>query len=284
MINNTKSTDKAVEDWLSRSANDLESAKVLYNNRLFDNCVYHLQQSNEKLVKALLLWIGILTPKKAREDLTVQALLGFLPKQPLAYGHRTTRFLISDLEKSAPSIMRLLTLIRNSELGPRITGLLEGVHASQKALKKLKKKTFGLIKTTEQLEIEVRSGQAILDALDQATGTAKVELGMLDPAELVRVATSLVRSLGYKVDTSESISVDEIKATVLPRIRLSVLAMLSAALASFLDPLEAVTRYPDLQHASFDENNPYIKNFMGLHDLIARILKKSRELACPDLL
>lgn len=194
MDKNTRSKDKAVEDWLSRSANDLESAKVLYENRFFDNCVYHLQQSNEKLAKALLLSVGILTPKKAREDLTVQAFLGFLPKQPFAYGHRTTRFLISDLEKSVPSIEALLTRMKNSELGPRITGFLQEVRTSEKGLKKLKKRTFGLIKTSEQLEIEVKTAQAILDALDQTPKTAKAELDRLDSAELVRAATSLARS------------------------------------------------------------------------------------------
>lgn len=85
------------------------------------------------------------------------------------------------------------------------------------------------------------------------------------------------------MDTSESISVDEIKAVALSRMGLSTLAMLSAALASFLDPLEAVTRYPDTQQASFDENTPYIKNFMGLYGVIARILKKTGELTRSQL-
>jgi len=272
---NKDAKDKAVEDWLSKSANDLKTAKVLYDNKIFDNCLYFLQQSNEKLLKALLLSMGILTPKRAKEDWIVKSVLGFLPKQPSVYGHRTTRFLLSDLEKSVPSIEGFLTLIKNSELGPRITGFLEEVRTSKKSLQKLKKKTFGLIETTEQLEIEIRAAQTILDALDQATSKANEELDRLDTAELVRVATSLVRDLGYKVDTSQPPSFDKIKVAVLPRIRLTVLAMLSAALASFLNPLESVTRYPDRQHSPFDENNPYIKNFIGLHGVIDCILEKS---------
>jgi hypothetical protein len=271
--------DKVIEDWLSKSANDLKSAKVLYDRKLFDTCVYHLQQSNEKLAKALLLSMGILTSKEARENWTVRKWLGFLPKQPQAYGHRTTRFLISDLEKSVPSIEAFLTLMKNSALEPRITGFLEGVRSSKKDLKKLKKKVFGLIETTEQLEIEVRAAQAILDALDEATDKAEDELDKLDTAELVPIATSLALSVGYKVDTTKLPSFDKVKDAILPRIRLSALAMLSAALASFLDPLVSVTRYPDSQHGSFDENNPYIKNFMGLHDVIACILQKSRTVA-----
>jgi len=273
------SRNKSIEDWLSRSTSDLKAAKVLYDTKLFDDCVYHLQQSNEKLLKALLLSIRIMTPKQAREDLTVQKMLGFLPKQPRAYGHRTTRFLISDLEQSIPSIDTYLTLIENSSLGPRITDFIESFRASKKGLKKLKKRIFGLIGSTEQLEIEVKAAQSILDNLEQATATAKDKLDKLDLAELRRAATSLARNAGYKVDASESLpSFDEIKVGVLRMLRLVVLAMLTAALGSFIDPLESVTRYPDSPHAPFDENNPYIKNFMGIHDVIACILQKSRAL------
>ena len=60
--------EEAAQDFLSRSADDLDSAKVLYDHKHFANCLYLLQQSNEKLAKALWLWMGILTPKKARED------------------------------------------------------------------------------------------------------------------------------------------------------------------------------------------------------------------------
>jgi hypothetical protein len=47
-------------------------------------------------------------------------------------------------------------------------------------LKKLKKKPFGLIKTTEQLEIEVKTALNILDSLDQATTIAKEEADKLE--------------------------------------------------------------------------------------------------------
>jgi hypothetical protein len=276
MAKNSKFKDKAIEDWLSTAVTDLKSAKVLYDSRLFDTCVYHLQQSNEKLFKALLLSLGFMTPETAKENWTVKSFLGFLPKQPIAYGHRTTRFFISDLEKSVPSIEAYLTLIKNSELGPRITGFLESVRTSKKGLKKLKKKTFGLIETSAQLEIEIRATQTILDALSPATDALKDELDKLDIAEVVRIATSLVRNAGYKVDTSQPLSSNKIKAVVLSRWRLTVLARLSAALGSFLGPLVSVNRYPDSQRVSFDENNPYIKNFMRIHDVIAAIFQSAR--------
>jgi hypothetical protein len=58
-----------------------------------------------------------------------------------------------------------------------------------------------------------------------------------------------------------------------------MLVTLSVAIASLLDPLESITRYPDSKSCSFDENNPYVKNFHGLYDSIAHILEKS-QLSC----
>jgi hypothetical protein len=273
------SKNKAIEDWLSISTDDLKAAKALYDIKLFGGCVGHLQQSNEKLLKALLLSIGIMTPKQARADLTVQKMLGFLPKQPRAYGHRTTRPLISDLEKSVPAIEDFLTLIEKSELGPRVAEFAEGFRASKKRLKELKHKVFGLIESTEQLEKEVNSAKTLLDNLDKATTVAKQKLDKLDLAELRRAAISVVRAAGFKITEAGADeplpSFEEIKAAILGRLTLVVLAILTAALGSFIDPLEEVTRYPDLPHTPFDENNPYIKNFMGLHDIISRILQKS---------
>jgi hypothetical protein len=108
---------------------------------------------------------------------------------------------------------------------------------------------------------------------------AKQKLDKLDLAELRRAAISVVRAAGFKITEAGADeplpSFEEIKAAILGRLTLVVLAILTAALGSFIDPLEEVTRYPDLPHTPFDENNPYIKNFMGLHDIISRILQKS---------
>lgn len=269
--------DEIVRNWLSASALDLESAKVLYDHRLFASSLYHLQQSNEKLAKGLLLSIGILTPKMAKKDLRVKSILGFQPKQPTSYRHRTLPSLLSDLQKSVPSIEGFLTLLETTELGPRIAEFHETIRKSEKGIQKLKKKPFALIKTTDQLDIEIKGAQAILDAVDQATNKMNQELEKLDLAEAVRIAILLVKKTGFKVDTSQPPSLDRIKAGIVPTLRLTILAALSAAIASLLDPLESVTRYPDSQHDSFDESNPYVMHFKGLYDIVARCIEKSRD-------
>ncbi len=268
--------DEIVRNWLSASAIDLESAKVLYDHKLFANSLYHLQQSNEKLAKGLLLSIGILTPKMAKKDLIVKSILGFQPKQPTSYRHRTLPSLLSDLQKSVPSIEGFLALLETTELRPRIAEFHETIRKSKRSVKKLKKKPLALIKTTDQLDIELKGAKAILDSVDQAMSKMNQELEKLDLAEAVRVVIPLVKKMGFKVDTSQAPSLDSIKAGIVPTLRLTMLAALSAAIASLLDPLESVTRYPDSQNDSFDESNPYVMHFKGFYDIVARCIKKSR--------
>lgn len=45
--------------WINDSERDVESAKLLYDNKLFEKSMYHLQQSVEKSIKAILICFGI---------------------------------------------------------------------------------------------------------------------------------------------------------------------------------------------------------------------------------
>jgi len=274
-----KARDEAAQDFLSKSSEDLESAKLLYDHKQFANSLYHLQQSGEKLAKAQWLLIGILTPNKAREDRTLKYVLGFQPKEPKDYGHRIVPHLVSDLDNMLPSMQELIEFIENSELGPRVAEFLVAFHRSRKSVKKLKKKPFSPVGSAEQLEKEVKAANAVLDSLDQTMEKMKEDLDKLDMTEIVQAAKGLVWKLGFKLDATQPLpelpSLDGLKSGIVRMFRASVLAVLSSAMASLLDPLESNTRYPGSQRSIFDENHPYIKNFMRLHDVIARILQKS---------
>jgi HEPN domain-containing protein len=93
--------------WLRESQIDLECGKILYENKIFSRTLYHLQQSNGKLAKGLLISIGILTPKKAGNDLITKLILGFQPKEPRNYNHRIYPSLLSDLEKATQPLNML---------------------------------------------------------------------------------------------------------------------------------------------------------------------------------
>ena len=94
--------NKIIQDWLCAAGLDLKCANLLYSVRLFSAALYHLQQSNEKLVKGLLIAMGFLSPKRAKNDLRIKEILGFLPKEPAAYRHRIMPSFLSDVEKTFP--------------------------------------------------------------------------------------------------------------------------------------------------------------------------------------
>lgn len=268
--------EKVVDDWLSASADDLESARVLYDNCLFAYSLYHLQQSNEKMAKALLLRLGFLTPKTARKDWAVKSVLGFLPKEPARYRHRTLAYFLSDLEKSVPAIEALFKRMESSEFGPSIAEFHGTIRRSKKGIRKLKKKPFSPVGTAEQLEEEIKAARGFLGAIDAVIDKATEEAKKIDPERAVRIATRIVEKAGFNVQGQQSPPFDEIVTTVMASLRLTLLATLSVAMASLLDPLESITRYPDSQHGRFDENNPYVKQFKGLYEVTKSILEKSR--------
>ena len=79
-------------------------------------------------------------------------------------------------------------------------------------------------------------------------------------------------------ETMEDYSKKRVKNNVIGALNLTMLTTLSVAMASFLDPLEAVTRYPDSTKSQFDETNPYVKHFKQVHDLIASTLERSKKM------
>lgn len=277
-LNNSSNKNKTVQNWLNAVASDLKCARVLYDSKLFSAALYHLQQSNEKLAKGLLIAMGFLSPKRARRDLRVKEILGFLPKQPAAYRHRTMPSFLSDVEKAIPSIDGFLNLIETSELGPRMREYHLLVTKGKKGVKKLKKKPFRPVENTGQLEGEVRAAENILGALDDSIRKMTQEMAKLDLQETYRVAKDLIEAQGFNVKGLEPPNFGKIKEEVVQSFKLSVLIATSVAFASLLDPLEAITRYPDSHNCSFDETNPYVVNFTNLCRVIACILEKSQDL------
>jgi hypothetical protein len=280
-LSNNSNKGKTIQGWFYAATSDLKCAKVLYDNMLFPAALYHLQQSNEKLAKGLLIAIGFLSPKQAKKDLRIKEMLGFLPKQPAAYRHRIMPSFLSDVEKTIPSINDFLNLVESSALGPRIQEFHLLVRKGKKGVKKLKKKPFRPVETAHQLEEEVRAVEVILSALDDSVRKMTQDMAKLDFREIYQVAKDFVKAQGFNVERIEPLNFGKIKEKVIHIFKFSVLIVMSVALASFLDPLEAITRYPDSRSSSFDEANPYVLNFRNLCKAVACILEKSQDLA-PD--
>jgi HEPN domain-containing protein len=119
------------EAWLAEAEVDLRSSRLLYDNKIYPRAIYFLQQGNEKLAKGLLIAMGMLTAKQAKGNWAIKALLGFFPKEPRTYGHRTFQSFISDVSKAIPSLDELLKHLQAGEFGPNITEFRKSVKKSK---------------------------------------------------------------------------------------------------------------------------------------------------------
>ena len=256
------------------SKKDLNVADLVYDRRFFSQALYHLQQSNEKLVKALLLSIGILTPKKSKRDLEIKSLFGFYPKEPKSYGHRTMKPLIVDLQKFVPTIQELLTLLKDSTINGKMAELERLIKRGKRGMKKLKKKPANLIKNGEQLEREIKAAKSILDKLEKMFCKINQEIDRLDFQEINRVALTIAEKEGLDIKLEHPTFL-EIKNEMLRSLKISVLITISGSMAFILDPLVSITRYPDPNSPTFDENNPYVEQFSGLLEVVKSCLEKS---------
>lgn len=268
--------DNTVDRWLTESRIDLVSSRLLYDHKIYARALFNLQQSNEKLAKGLLLLMGFLTPKQLNKDWTTKALLGFLPKEPIAYGHRTVPALLSDIDNALPSLELWFQHLEAGEFKPKIAAYRKTLRETKKGLKALRKKDFRLVDTAEHLENEIKGAEALLDNVDKAMDTAKQELGKFDFPRAVQAAIKSTQNLGFKFDPKKLPSYLDLKDEFVPRMRLAVIGTLAILMTAILDPLESVTRYPDSKHGPFDENDPYVKQFEGLYRVVARLLEASR--------
>ncbi len=272
-----KNRDETVDRWLSESETDLNCSRILFDHQIFSRALYHLQQSNEKLSKALLISVGILTPKRQSGDFALKSQIGFSRKEPAAYSHRTLQSLVSDLNKAIPNIEDWLEVLDAAEFKKNIDEFHKTIRNSKKGVQKLKKKPFALVETAAQLENETKMAAAILDNINKVTDEARTEASKIDPQALVRAALKSAEKAGLDVSAPPALpSIPLIIDEVASGIRLAVLASLSASMASFLDPLESVTRYPDSAQNAFNVDQPYVVQFKNLYNIVERCLAEAR--------
>ncbi len=150
------------------------------------------------------------------------------------------------------------------------------IRKSKKGIQKLKKRSFNLIEKEEQLHKEIRAAEAILNGFDKTINKMNDEIDKLDFSEIVRMANIIATQIGSSTKVKPT-PFHEIKKRSIRTLKLSVLVSLLASMASILDPLESVTRYPDSKQAPFNESNPYVKQFKGLCDVVRLCLEKAEK-------
>jgi HEPN domain-containing protein len=268
--------DQIIDSWFIESEVDLQCAKLLFDNCIYSRSLYHLQQSNEKLAKGLLLSIGILTPRKHIQNQKLKSLIGFMPKEPSAYRHRTLPFFLSDMSAAAPAIEEIAKSIDWKGAEDIFLSFRATIKNSKKGIEKLKKKPFSLIANNEQLETEIKAINQYLFNLDKVKDAIKAAINNLNPQKATQVAINTVHKLGFEATNDQALeSYYRTTERSLRVMNLGFLVALSIAAASFLDPLESITRYPDSNHAPFTKGDIYVDHFQNLHEIIKKTLQKA---------
>jgi len=282
------SKDKSNEckRWLEKYKEDLESAKLLYENHLFAPALYHLQQSNEKLTKALLIYYGWLLPsnveKEDREALLVPE------KTPKDYGHRLAKNFFNDLKKILPELENSIKYLKYIKLF--LTLFLTSIYKRyeeefnkfQPYLKNSKDKIEKIIDFVDNFKIEEKLGnkeeleKGLEKILELYTIVDELYKEMVESVNSINLQDILSKNLG---DSSNLGKTNEILELILKNIKneeyikrfFFLYVTVCVSLSILLDPLESITRYPQEQEIIFDENNFYVQSFDKIINIISAI-------------
>jgi hypothetical protein len=268
--------NQILDAWFHEADVDLQCAKILYDNCFYSRCLYHLQQGNEKLAKGILLSLGILSAKKAIQNQRIKSIVGFIPKEPASYRHRILPFFLSDMSSATPALDKIIKSIEWEDAEDIFLNFQGTIEKSKKGIEKLKKKPFTLVISKDQLENEIKVINMYLDKLGEIEDKMQLALTNLNPGKATKVAVKTAQKFGYEATNDQALeSYYGTSKRVVPIINLSFLAILSIAVASFLDPLESITRYPDSNHGPFTEDNVYVEYFSNLYEILRRTLEKT---------
>ncbi len=135
-----------------------------------------------------------------------------------------------------------------------------------------------MITSKQQLQNEINAINIYLNKLDEIRDKMKTAAANLDPEKAITVALKTTKKLGF-IGTHEQASETYEPATkkAISVTNLCFLVILSVSTASFLDPLEVLTRYPDRNHGPFTKEDAYVERFNDLHKIIKRTLSKAKQ-------
>lgn len=273
-----KYTENDLKTWLEKSEENLNVAKLLFKNKYYNHSLYNLQQSNEKLTKTLLLRIGILSSNSPKDNFFIKSIFGFYPKKPSAYRHKIIRPLMSDLQKMLPTMQEIVDFFKKHGMDEKFSQFQTSIKKSKKSIYKLKKRSYRLIETNSDLENQLKPIKSIFSRYNDVNNEISETLDKFEFNELYLSAKDIVAKEGFDVSTAETPNFLELKHMIIFYFQMAFLLIISLSIGSFLNPLEAVTRYPDSKTPIFDLENPYVKNFQSIHEVVEGCLKETKKL------
>ncbi len=269
--------------WLHESSLDLESGKVLYEKNLHSHALFHLQQANEKLLKGLLLSIGLLVSERSKKDDLFRLFLRFTRKTPRDYSHTPVSRFMGDLEQMIPSMEDLIDSVIASTKGEekeKLVLLKKQIRDSKSSVRKLKIMSPSMKTSEQEVENELKGSLMLLETTAKLNELMQKEFEKVDIQHAINTSFKLLRRAGIRLPLNQTdfqLSKEDVQKMIFPSTRSMGLVIVSMSISLLLDSLESITRYPDKIDLKFDEGNPYVKHFLQVHDIISKCLKMSEE-------
>jgi len=223
--------------FLQASKNDLEASRLLYKNSLYALSIFHLQQSVEKALKAVLIYTRV-APEKEEE------LVNWLQKTA---GH----YVMKNLDKIAEGLMTV-SHMKIKVIAKHLTQLLN------KSLKQMKAKYCNEIKRIERLDItKYEDVEKLVDWLTKSSSVST--LNQRCSEAYVEIPFLIIKKIPTQL-------LDFLKQTIIQITRLGVISL-------SLERFEAVSRYPDVKKQSlgpslFTKEYPLVRKLDELQNIV----------------
>jgi HEPN domain-containing protein len=277
-LSNADSADR----FLNLAFDDLNSARLLYEEQIYPQAVFHLQQAVEKAIKSLGLYIGIITEEQAKKEIGHKGLVLF---------EKTTDHL-------ANSLLKIGKVIREHPELKQITEITTYDFTDlEKKSQEFSDKFHQILKETDRKKIisseELHSVFNQLDELNRNLEAIKkgIEKNPFTDEEINRKKQEYLDQLQplfrYFPDKKDEIEnninslLNQLKnrdfliGVILPIAEISCAAMSLYHLTIITQPHAMTARYPDgeFNPAEFyTEQNPLIQEFPRLMDYIYQSL------------
>ena len=105
---------KELDDWLRKSEGDLRLAKLAYDGKEYWGAISHLQEADEKIGKATLIQLGLLTSDQGMKNI-METFFGAKHTEPKDLGHDWGAQMVKDLEPFLDSLEKMVRPMGKSD-------------------------------------------------------------------------------------------------------------------------------------------------------------------------
>ncbi|MCM8808148.1 MAG: HEPN domain-containing protein [Candidatus Omnitrophica bacterium] len=276
-------------EWLKYARIDLTDSQILFRAGRFKNALYLLEQSCEKLGKSLLLFMGWISTKDENMELKkIRKSIGLYPKKPKNYGHEWYFEFLKDIERvilSLESYISLLEKVKTDKID-----LSDDIEKFKSILSNSKEVMNKFKKINEMLSIDDSTINEIIESWKSLLSSILPKMDVISKEILINLKKSkigekvilILKFYRHPLDNEIRKFISKLKKIEEEKylryyLKISMLILPVCHLSILLSPF-FWDRYPDSNlEVDYSENNPFIKNFNKLTELLEICIKCADE-------